>query len=171
MLSIAAALLIAQAAAQPAPPPPACDSPAHAAFDFWIGEWDVYRSGTDTLVARSRIEKLYAGCAVRENWMPLNGAGGGSLNNLDPATGRWHQTWIGSTPGRVEFDGGPVGREMVLTGYWAGIGGPGEDGIVRMIYTPNEDGSVRQHGLVSYDQGLTWVDSFDLIYRPREGRD
>ena len=26
----------------------------------------------DNLVAHSRIEKLYGGCAIRENWMPLN---------------------------------------------------------------------------------------------------
>ena len=48
--------------------------------------------------------------------MPLNGADGGSLNSMEPETGRWHQTWIGSSPGRVEFVGGPVADGMVLTG-------------------------------------------------------
>jgi hypothetical protein len=58
---------------------------------------------------------------------------------------------------------------MVLAGYWAGIGGPGRNGLVRMTYTPNADGSVRQYGRVSYDHGLTWEDSFDLIYRHPAG--
>jgi hypothetical protein len=172
MLAIAAALMIAQAAAaQAAPPPPPCADEAHAAFDFWVGEWDVYPNGKDTLVAHSRIEKLYGGCAIRENWMPLKGTGGGSLNNLDPATGRWHQEWIGSAPGRVEFDGGPADGKMVLTGYWAGVGGPGKDGLVRMTYTPEPDGSVRQYGEVSYDHGLTWATNFDLIYRRHKAGD
>jgi hypothetical protein len=47
------------------------------------------------------------GCAIRENWMPLNGNAGGSLSGYDPATRRWHQTWIGSTPGVVSFEGRP----------------------------------------------------------------
>ena len=149
------------------PPPPSCSTEAHAAFDFWIGEWDVFAKGSDKQVARSKIERLYAGCAIRENWMPLQGAGGGSLNNLDPATGRWHQIWIGPSPGRVEFDGGPINSKMVLTGYWAGINGPGIDGLVRMTYTANDDKSVRQHGEVSFDHGLSWADSFDFIYRPQ----
>ena len=105
-----ASLLLAQAAtAQAATPPPGCTGEEHAALDFWVGEWDVYPNGRDTLVAHSRIEKLYNGCAIRENWMPLRGAGGGSLTGFDPETGRWHQTWIGSSPGVVRFEGGPVG--------------------------------------------------------------
>jgi hypothetical protein len=172
MLGLATALIFAQAATAPtAPSPPRapCADTAHAAFDFWLGEWDVYPNGSDKLVAHSKIEKLYGGCAVRENWMPLQGNGGGSLNSIDPATGRWHQEWIGSAPGRIDFDGGLVGREMVLTGYssYAG-GGPGKPGLVRIVYTPNADGSVRQHGLASLDEGLTWRDSYDFIYRPHK---
>lgn len=169
MLALATALLFAQASAAAAAPPPApCADAPHAAFDFWVGEWDVYPNGKDTLVAHSKIEKLYGGCAIRENWMPLKGSGGGSLSNLDPGTGRWHQTWIGSAPGRVEFDGGAVAGKMVLTGFWSGVGGPGKDGLVRMTYTPRGDGSVRQFGEVSYDHGLTWSTSFDFIYRPHK---
>lgn len=169
-----ALLQVASASAQqpttPAPPVSArrCDTAAHAVFDFWVGEWDVYPNGTDTKVARSTIERLYNGCAIRENWKPLRGGPGGSLNSLDPATGRWHQTWIGSAPGRTEFEGGPVDGKMVLTGYWAGIGPNGEDGLVRMTYSPNADASVRQHGQLSLDHGLSWSDSFDFIYRPHQ---
>lgn len=166
-MSFLAAVLVAQAAAA-ASPPPKCEGEAYAAFDFWIGEWDVYRSGTDTPVARSRIEKLYGGCAIRESWMPLKGGGGGSLSGHDPASGRWHQTWIGSAPGPVHFDGGPSGGAMVLTGWWPGSGPGRADGLTRMTYSPLGDGAVRQLGEFSADHGLTWATSFDLIYRPHE---
>ncbi len=170
MISIFASLALLQAAAAPAAalPSPACDTAAYAAFDFWVGEWDVYPNGAHQPVARSAIERLYKGCAIRENWKPLRGVPGGSLSNLDPTTGRWHQTWIGSSPGRVEFEGGPVDGKMVLTGYWAGVGPAGEDGLIRMTYTPNDNGSVRQHGELSLDHGLSWSDSFDFIYRPNK---
>lgn len=165
---LASILLQAGASVPPVQPPPACDTPQHAEFDFWVGEWDVYPNGSTDKVAESRIEKLYSGCAIRENWMPIKGGAGGSLNSLDPATGRWHQTWIGSSPGKVEFTGGKVADGMVLTGYWQHIGGPGKHGLVRMTYTPNPNGWVQQFGEVSYDHGANWSPSFDFIYKPRE---
>ena len=172
------ALALLQAASPPAAAagPPAyvqgCATAAHASFDFWVGEWEVYPNLDDPakapLVANSRIERLYGGCAIRENWMPLHGLGGGSLNNFDPATGLWHQTWIGSGPGRVEFTGGPAGPgKMVMTGFWKGVNGPGKDAWIRMTYTLREDGSVRQFGEASEDHGMTWVPNFDFIYRPK----
>ena len=58
--------------------------------------------------------------------------------------------------------------KMVLTGYWSGVGPNGEDGLIRMTYTPSNDSSVRQHGELSLDHGLSWSDSFDFIYRPHK---
>ena len=168
---MALALLTLQAGSPvtaPSPPPP-CSAPAYAAFDFWVGEWDVYPNIKEPakapLIAHSRIEKLYGGCAIRENWMPLKGADGGSLNAPDPVTGRWHQYWLDSSGGRVNFDGGPVAGGMVLTGFWRGVNGPGKDGLVRMTYTRIDADSVRQFGELSEDQGLTWTTSFDFLYR------
>lgn len=150
----------------PSPTQPACNSEAHAGFDFWIGEWEVYPNGQpDRIIAHSRIERKHNGCAVIENWMPLNGRGGTSLNHFDVRTGRWNQKWVGSAPGAVEFSGGVVEGKMVLTGNWPSQQAPHT--LVRMTYTANEDGSVRQHGEQSLDHGLTWGPSFDFIYRPR----
>lgn len=169
MIAHVASLLLAQAgvAQAPATPPPACEGEAHAALDFWVGDWEVYPNGRDNLVAHSKIEKLYGGCAIRENWMPLRGSAGGSLSGYDPATQRWHQTWIGSAPGVVRFEGGPAEGVMVLTGWWPGSGPNGEDGLTRMTYSRIEGGAVRQLGEFSADHGLTWRPSFDFVYRPR----
>lgn len=157
-------------AATPPPTPPAspCAAEEYAAFDFWLGEWDVYQTGTDTKVADSRIEKVSGGCAVRETWMPSSGGGGASLTTLDPQTGTWNQLWVGAQPGRVFFEGGPVDGAMVLTGYW-GQDREGRPSLVRMTYTAGEDGSVRQYGQASSDHGQSWNDSFDLTYRPKSG--
>jgi hypothetical protein len=170
MSMLAASLLIAQAASAQAapPPPPTCTDPPFRALDFWVGEWDVYPNGKDNLVAHSKIEKLYNGCAIRENWVPLRGNQGGSLSGYDPSTARWHQTWIGSAPGVVQFEGGQVADKMVLTGWWAGSGPKGEDGLTRMTYSKLPEGEVRQFGEFSGDHGLTWQTSFDFIYRPRK---
>ena len=165
------ALVLAQAAsaitpASGPPAPPKCDGPEYAAFDFWVGEWDVFPAGKDVPIANSRIEKLYSGCAIRENWMPLKGASGGSLSGYDPVTHRWHQTWIGSAPGVIQFEGGPAEGKMTLTGLWPGSGPNGEDGLTRMTYSRVENEAVRQFGEFSADNGANWVTTFDLIYRP-----
>ncbi|MGB7654649.1 MAG: hypothetical protein WBL74_04125 [Novosphingobium sp.] len=167
--ALAVAIIAQAAGVSPiAPLPPACSGAVYAEFDFWVGDWDVYPRLADQskapLVAHSRIEKLYGGCAVRENWMPLKGAGGGSLNAPDPQTGRWHQYWLDETGARVDFDGGPAAGGMVLMGYWRGVNGPGKDGLIRMTYTAIDRDTVRQHGEISTDHGLSWSESFDLLY-------
>jgi hypothetical protein len=165
-LSAAVALLSwsVSLGAQTPPPPAACVAPEHKQFDFWVGYWDVYPTGKDKLVAHSLIEKLYGGCTIRENWMPLKGNPGGSINMYDPADKRWHQTWQDAQNSRVEFDGGLVNGKMILTGFWRGVLGPG-DAWIRMEYSQNADGSVRQHGLQSADHGASWQESFDFTYR------
>lgn len=165
-LALALAAMVQDAPAAPPPAPPKCEGEAYEAFDFWVGVWDVYPAGQDTQVATSRIEKVSAGCAIRETWMPLSGGSGTSLSTYDPKTGTWHQLWVGQTPGRVFFEGGLVDGSMVLTGYW-GSDPKGNKALIRMTYTRREDGSVRQYGQQSIDHGQTWSDGFDLIYRPK----
>jgi hypothetical protein len=153
-LHLITAIALAQAAAA-APP---CASPEYRQFDFWAGRWDVYPTGKDKLVAHSLIEPVY-GCGIRENWMPIGKPGGGSLSIYVPAEKRWEQFWIDSQGTRAIFTGGWNGSAMVITGKW---GAP----LVRMTYSKNADGSVRQFGEQSTDGGKSWSPSFDFTYRP-----
>lgn len=156
----------APAGAQQNPPLAACSGPEHRQFDFWVGDWTVYRTGQNADIARSRVERLFGDCVIRETWMPLQGGGGGSLNHFDTQQGRWHQTWIDSRNSRVVFEGGLVDGKMVLTGFWKNAQGPGKDGLVRMTYSRLDGGAVRQFGEISTNHGLSWVPFFDLTYRP-----
>ena len=155
--------LAAPAVAQTTPPPPACATPEHEQFDFWLGQWDVYRTDTDQLVAHSLIEKLYAGCAVRENWMPLGGTGGGSLNAWRPADKKWLQTWTDSGNNWNEYAGGITGGMMVLTGK--SVNAAGKATPVRMTYEAKPDGSVVQTGYQSADGGKSWLLTYQYAYR------
>ena len=152
----------------PSPAPSPCQSEVHAGFDLWVGQWDVFPSGRDTQVATSTIEKLSAGCAIRETWLPFQGAGGTSISMVNHNTGRWEQTWIGSDGHRVDFEGGVVDGKMVITSYWDNVAGPDKDALVRMTYSRAEEGSVRQFGEASTDHGISWQPFFDFIYRPRD---
>jgi hypothetical protein len=160
-----AALAVPRTAIAQGAPPPACNGPEHRQFDFWVGRWDVYRTGDTVLRAHSLIESLHGGCVIRERWMPLQGEGGGSLNHYDRSEGRWHQSWMDSSNGHVTFAGGLVGGKMVLTGFWEDANGPGKHGLVRMTYSRLDGGSVRQFGEISTDHGVSWSPFFDFTYR------
>ena len=90
---------------------PACASADHRAFDFWVGRWDVYPTAQpEKLVAHSLIERLYGGCAVRENWSPLSGNDGtaGSLDGLiaaAPINGGQGDDKCGTLHGARNFSG------------------------------------------------------------------
>ncbi|MBJ7441089.1 MAG: hypothetical protein JHD35_18980 [Sphingopyxis sp.] len=155
-------------AVPPPPVQPACTAPDHRAFDFWVGEWDVFANGSSAKVATSSIEAMFGGCAIRETWRPLKGGGGGSFSHFDAERRHWRQVWVDSSGARVDFDGGPTGGKMVLTGHWANVVARGQDGLIRMTYSKQPGGSVRQHGEQSTDHGLTWATSFDFIYRPHK---
>lgn len=146
--------------------PRACLSSEHRQFDFWLGHWEVFQTGKDKLVARSHIEKLYDGCAVHENWMPLANTAGGSLNTYRPDEQIWRQTWVDSGNSHVDFKGGLVGGAMVIAGMWNDVNGPGKHGYVRITYSRQPDGSVRQFGEIADAEGRPFKPYFDFTYRP-----
>lgn len=162
---IAAAFVPAlPAAAQSLPPANLCATPGHRQFDFWVGSWDVFDPRTDKLVAHSLIEKLYGGCAVRENWMPLKGSVGGSLNVYRPATRQWHQTWVDSGNGMNEYAGGMAGGKMELTGRATDVAEHSKR--VRMTYERRSDGIVVQTGFNWSAVKRAWVLDYQLDYHP-----
>jgi hypothetical protein len=165
-------ILLASAAtpqnAPPKAPVPGCDTPESHQLDFWVGKWEVHPNGADKIVAHSLIEKRYAGCAIRENWMPLGKerlGGGGSLSLYDSGKHKWRQAWVDSSGTRADFEGGFADGVMSITGNWPNFAGPGQDALVRMNYQLQPDGQVRQWGEASTDGGKTWKPSFDFLYR------
>jgi hypothetical protein len=178
MITTFAALALLQAtpaesapgdAQPPAKPAGPCESVDHRAFDFWIGEWDVFTIGSDKKAGESRIEAMSGGCAIRETWMPVAGPGGTSISLVNHRTGRWEQMWIGGDGRRVDFTGGRTNAIMVLTGYWDDVGGPDQDALVRIIWREETDGAVRQKGEYSTNDGVTWGAFFDYTYKPIAG--
>ncbi len=130
-------------------------------FDFWVGEWDVYNAG-GTLIGHNRIDLLEGGLVLMENWTSASGGTGKSMNYYEPVSRTWKQIWVDSK-GVLE-----------TAGVW-------EDGALRfrgerktyegqvlqhkMVFTPNEQGQVRQHIHESSD-GENWEEYFNGLYVP-----
>lgn len=156
-----ACFLLAVPATAPAQTTHDCSQEPFRRFDFWVGEWDVFNP-RGQLAGSNTISKVYADCALREEWAGRGPHRGSSYNFYDPSTERWYQTWVdnGGNPLRLEGGLNPEGS-MVLQSA------PGSTPLHRITWTPLEDGAVRQHWEVSTDGGETWSTSFDGRYVPK----
>lgn len=142
-----------------------CATPAHRAFDFWIGTWDVARPD-GTLAGRNRIEAVLGGCALHESWVGASGYSGHSYNVYDAARNLWHQTWVDSTGTPLFLEGGLRDGRMVLQGEQASKDGKA---LHRITWTPLPGGQVRQHWELSKDAGRNWQTLFDGRYTRVKG--
>jgi hypothetical protein len=145
-------------AAQTPPPLP----PEARQFDFWVGEWEV-TGPAGKLAGRSKIELIAGGAGVLESWTGAGGASGRSLNAFNPVRKQWQQYWVGSDGTVLELSGGLVDGRMVLS---ADSDASGQKRRERITWTPNADGTVRQHWEQSADGGQTWTTAFDGQYKP-----
>jgi hypothetical protein len=176
-LALAGAASAQTQSAKPPPPPltkplATCNAPEFHAFDFWIGEWDAYEAAAPhSLAGRSSITREDNGCVISEHWVDAETAGytGHSLNLYDRASGKWEQFWVDSTGEVTHFVGGPFKGGMQLTDPANRVGARPSPVQTRMTFTPLPDGSVRQHGQASLDNGKTWRERYDYIYRRRSG--
>jgi hypothetical protein len=139
---------------------PSCDSSAHRAFDFWVGDWQVH-AGNGKLAGSNTITRAHNGCVLRENYRTPGGYTGESINIYDASRKVWHQTWADSSGLLLLLEGGIKDGSMVLEGkgLMAGSGSMSH----RITWTPNADGSVRQHW-ESTDASGKWTTAFDGKY-------
>ena len=144
-----------------------CSTPEYRQFDFWAGDWEVHNAA-GTLAGTNTITPMLNGCVLHEQWAGAGGSDGESFNIYDQRTGTWHQTWVDNGGLLLELDGELIDGSMVLRGELKG-----RDGVMsqqRITWTPNDDGSVRQHWENSTD-GESWNTAFDGTYRRRDTSD
>ena len=159
LLGVAAALAATVLVAAPARAA-SCDAAPFREFDFWLGEWNVH-TPDGKLAGVNRIEREYGGCVVHERYDTSRGYRGESLNIYDASRKRWHQTWVDSAGTLLLLEGGFTGGSMVLEG--STVGDDGKAVRHRITFTPNANGSVRQHW-ESTDATGAWTTAFDGTY-------
>ena len=146
-----------------AAPPAPCTTAEHRQFDFWIGDWRVFKPD-GSLAGMNRVTQDYGGCVVHEHYATGKGYSGESLNAYDPSRKVWHQTWVDSGGLLLTLEGHWDGKNMVLEGI-----SPRPDGTPakqRITWTPNPDGSVRQLWETADAHGA-WTVAFDGKYTKR----
>lgn len=147
----------------PSDPGHPSDTPAHRAFDFWLGDWNV-RTPDGKLAGRNQVESEYRGYVLHEHYTTDRGYRGESLNAYDSTRNVWHQTWVDTEGALLLLEGGLQGGRMILEGATPNPGAPATRH--RISWTPNPDGSVRQLWESTDAQGL-WHVAFDGSYTRR----
>ena len=160
--ALALAAINAPAEAQQ-PPQPTCDAAEYRQVDFWFGEWEVTVQGRPA--GQSVISSREKGCLVHEQWTSAGGGTGESMNFYDRSDGKWHQVWVASNGSVLRLSG--VLENGSLAYASEGKRPDGTKVLHRLVFTPNADGTVRQHWTTSTDDGKTWNDAFDGLYRKR----
>jgi hypothetical protein len=153
------------AAADETPPPPQfpCEQDsAFAAFDFWVGTWDVH-TADGKFVGSNDIKRAQRGCVLIENWSSAGGGSGMSINYLDKTTDEWVQIWNDGSGSQINIRGGMTDEGMLLVGTIHYVA-KGTTAAFRGLWTPLPDGRVRQFFEQSNDDGETWSPWFEGFY-------
>ncbi|MEM6430390.1 MAG: hypothetical protein AAF708_14200 [Deinococcota bacterium] len=142
-----------------------CETPQHAQFDFWVGNWRV-EDPEGTFQGTNNIVKLLDSCVIQENWEGASGLRGHSYNLYYAAADSWHQTWVDTSGSLLQLDGGLVDDVMVLEGTTPSVQEPGVTVYHRISWNVVDGNAdhVRQHWEVSTDDQASWRTVFDGQY-------
>jgi tetratricopeptide (TPR) repeat protein len=145
---------------------PCTKEPRAHDFDFWIGDWSVYPTGSQFLVGHSQVESMAGGCAILENWTSTQAENGKSFNYYDQQTGKWEQDWIGSggfASGRQRYYNGEYKNGAMHFTYET-TNAKGEKQAGNFIFYNIDKDTVRQYQDISNDGGKTFTVSYDFTY-------
>lgn len=157
-----APLASAQQESQTPPPPPCSQDDNFRAFDFWLGTWEVTPWAGGAVAGKNTIRSEEGGCVLTEHWTNVQGGTGQSINYYNPNTGKWRQVWVAGGYA-IDIEGGLKEGAMALEGtiyYYAQKNSIPFKGT----WTPQEDGSVRQHFEQFNAENKEWATWFDGRY-------
>jgi len=164
-ITILLAICLSSANAQKMP----CSDPEFRAFDFWIGNWDVYGKN-EKLAGKSKISLILDSCVILEEWTSAgtqNGLiyQGKSFNSYNAANKQWQQTWVDNTGNTTEYLRGTAANGKII--YYADNvhSQDGKTFLRRLTFTKIDDRKVNQLGERSDDNGKTWTIEYNLEYR------
>jgi hypothetical protein len=135
------------------------------ALDFWLGEWTLSWEGGGH--GTNVIRRILDDRVIEESF---DGRGttdvllGRSLSVLDPADGRWRQTWVDSTGSYLDFVGVEVDGRIAFQRETTIEGVPA---VQRMVWLDVTADSMRWQWQGSRDGGATWRVNWEIAYGRR----
>lgn len=146
--------------------------PIYRQFDFWIGEWEAFRTN-GIKAGDSKIELILDSCIILENWKsanPFKGLyySGKSFNTYNSTTKQWQQTWVDNVGGSIEYLEGHYEDNKMIFKTKPFPFNKDTIAILRLTFFNLGAGKVRQFSEISKDNEKTWSTQYDLEYRRKK---
>lgn len=146
---------------------PCLTDPKRNEMNFWVGEWDVYPNGSNSIVGKSAITKEDGGCVIIEHFESLvSPQSGHSINFYDPKDSSWKQLYSGTGGANQLYVNGIYKDSAMVFDYETTINGKVGKGHY-ILYNQGPD-QFRQYQDVSFDGGKTITVNYDFIYRRKK---
>jgi len=147
---------------------PCISNPQNREFDFWVGEWNVFRRGTNYQVGKEKVEKASGGCLVIENWTAIGYPNEGkSMNFISPKTSKWEQVWMGSGGQYLNYYNGQY-SDGAMRYEGDGLDKAGKKILFHLTYFNEGPNNLRQLLEQSLDEGKTWNTLYDFEYERKK---
>jgi tetratricopeptide (TPR) repeat protein len=130
------------------------------AFDFWVGEWEVYNPSNQK-VGESRIEKILKNAVILENWTGVSGYSGKSFNHYHIDSGKWIQYWVDQASGRIHFEGNFDPETGAIVFFEVNTQGAS---LKKLSFYNISSDSVRQHSEVRGAEDQPWNTEYNFVY-------
>lgn len=164
LFGVALSSLVCGEAGAQAPKPSPCADAEHHRLDYWVGDWDAYDlEDSEKLIARTHVAAIVGGCTLLETYEQNDGLLGESFTLYDAARKVWHHTWVNNGGGLMVLEGQFKDAVLTLQGTVTSL--DGHEKVIRDVWTPRPDGSVREAAEISADGGKTWKPFFDVLFR------
>jgi hypothetical protein len=151
---------------------PCTTDPIYRQFDFWLGEWDVFRKDGKK-AGDSKIDLILDSCIILENWKSANQFNGlyyagKSFNTYNAVTKQWQQTWVDNVGGSVEFLEGHFENDKMIFQTKPFPLSKDTMAVRRLTFFNLGKDKVRQYSEISRDNNSTWTPEYDLEYRRKK---
>lgn len=142
-------------------------------FDFWIGDWEVFKNNSDQKAGESKISPILDSCVILEEWSSIvNPKGfrysGKSFNTYNSVSGQYQQTWVDNTGSSIEFLKGKYYRDTMHFETFPFVFSKDTMAIRRLRFINKGMDKVQQFGEISKDNGQNWITEYDLEYRRKK---
>jgi tetratricopeptide (TPR) repeat protein len=143
---------------------PCLIQPHFSDFDYWVGEWDVYVTGTNNLVGKSVITKEDGACSIHEFFKSLvSPQSGNSISYYNTRNQKWEQLYVGSGGGNTFYTDGEYKDGKMHFKYNLNYNGTLYPG--NFIFYNNGPNEVRQYQDYTLDGGKTFQVGYDFTYK------
>lgn len=134
-----------------------------AAFDFWVGEWDLYWYTQDSvkISGTNKIEKILDGKVLQEHFVdPNSGFKGTSISVYNPQAQSWYQSWADNSGGYFHFKGITSDGQRIFSMTEENKSGA----LYRMVFSEIQENNLVWTWEGTRDGGKSWNTAWQIFY-------